>query len=168
MGDIGRALADLNEAIRLDPQSADALKHRGLAYESQGDYAQAVPDFEAASRLTPEDSVIWNSRCWSKAVLGEQLQQALADCNESLRLAPNAPDNMDSRGFVYLKLGEIDKALADYDAALRLMPTLASSLYGRGLAKKRKGDTAGANSDFKAATALRPTIADEFAIYGVK
>ena len=75
---------------------------------------------------------------------------------------------MDSRGFVYLKLGEIDKALADYDAALRLMPTLASSLYGRGLAKKRKGDTAGADSDFKAATALRPTIADEFAIYGVK
>ena len=83
-------------------------------------------------------------------------------------MAPNAADTMDSRGFVYLKLGEFDKALADYEAALRLTPALASSLYGRGVAKMRKGDEAGAAADFKAAIAQRSTIAEEFVVYGIK
>ena len=127
-----------------------------------------MPDFEEASRLTPGDAVVWNSRCWAKAVVGEKLQQALADCNESLRLAPNTADTIDSRGFVYLKLGEFDKSLADYNDALRLNPSLVSSLYGRGLVRMRKGDSAGANADMAAAKALQPTIAQDFAVYGIR
>jgi len=168
MGDLDRALVDLTEAVRLDPKSAVALTNRGLVYESKGDYGHAVPDFEEASRLAPGDAVIWNSRCWAQAVMGQRLQQALADCTESLRLAPNSPDTLDSRAFVYLKLGDLDKALADYNAALRVNPKLISSLYGRGVLKKRKGDTAGAAKDIADAKALRSTIAEEFAVYGVK
>ena len=140
----------------------------GNAAGRKGDYIRAIPDFEEASRLTPDDAVVWNSRCWAQAVLGQKLQQALADCNESLRLAPDNSDTIDSRAFVYLKIGDVDKALADYNTALRLNPKLISSLYGRGVAKMRKGDTAGANADIAAAKAQRPTIAEEFAVYGVQ
>ena len=37
-GDHDRALADYNEAIRLDPKSALALSDRGVAYANKGDY----------------------------------------------------------------------------------------------------------------------------------
>jgi hypothetical protein len=40
-----------------------------------------------------------------------------------------------SRGFVRLKLGDIDQSILDYDAAIRLNPKFAGALYGRGLAK---------------------------------
>jgi tetratricopeptide (TPR) repeat protein len=50
---------------------------------------------------------------------------------------------LDTRGFVYLKLGQTENAIKDYDAALKLNPKLAGSLYGRGLAKTRKGDRNG-------------------------
>jgi tetratricopeptide (TPR) repeat protein len=79
----------------------------------------------------------WNGRCWCRAIVGE-LQAALADCNEALRLEPNAAATLDSRGLIYLKSGEWDSAIADYDSALRLDPKLASSLYGRGLANLRR------------------------------
>ena len=35
-GDLDRAIADFNEAIRLDPKDATAYTNRGLTYEKQG------------------------------------------------------------------------------------------------------------------------------------
>jgi len=108
-----------------------------------------------------------NGRCWTRAILGE-LQAALADCNESLRLAPDVAGTFDSRGLTYLKLGEWDAAIADYDSALRFKPQLASSLYGRGFAKLKKGDIAGGNADISAAKSLQAKTREEFARYGVQ
>jgi tetratricopeptide (TPR) repeat protein len=96
-----------------------------------------------------------------------QLDQALADCNESLRLSRD-PYTLDSRGLVYLKLGQFDPAIADYTAVLKEVPNFADSLYGRGLAKRKKGDATGGQADVAAAKALRPDVAEEFAKYGVK
>ena len=75
---------------------------------------------------------------------------------------------LDTRGFVYLKLGQTENAIKDYDAALKLDPKLAGSLYGRGLAKTRKGDRTGGSADIAAAKAIKTDIAEEFARYGVR
>ena len=95
------------------------------------------------------------------------MQQALADCNESLRLDGNDPDALASRGFTYLKLGQLADAIVDYDAALKVAPKHASSLYGRGVVKLRQADVEGGNADLATATAIQANIADEFARYGV-
>jgi tetratricopeptide (TPR) repeat protein len=96
-----------------------------------------------------------------------QLDQALSDCNESLRLRTD-PYTLDSRGLVYLKLGQYDAAIADYDAVLKSVPDFPDSLYGRGMAKRKKGDGAGSDMDLTRAKALRADIAAEFARYGIK
>jgi tetratricopeptide (TPR) repeat protein len=86
---------------------------------------------------------VYNNACWAHAILGD-LEAALADCNESLRLNPNDANALDTRGFTFLKSGALDEAIADYNAALLISPKLADSLYGRGLAKLRKGRRGGA------------------------
>jgi tetratricopeptide (TPR) repeat protein len=124
----------------------------------------------------PNNSSARNNRCWARAILGEphQLKQALDDCNEALRLRPNDPYAFDSRGFVYLKMGDFNKAIADYDQSILLggdkltSGEEASSLYGRGIAKLRKGDADGGNNDIRAATKRKPNIAEEFQRYGVQ
>ena len=98
--------------------------------------------------------------------LAGQLDGALADCNESLRLRPNSANVLDSRALVYLKSSRFDSAIADYDEALRLDANQARSLYGRGLAKQKKGDAAGAAADIAAAKAIRADIAAEFDSFG--
>ena len=107
------------------------------------------------------------NRCYALAIVG-QVQQALADCNESLQLRPDDAATLDSRGFTYLKLGQFDSAIADYDSVLKLKPMTASSLYGRGLAKLKKGDSNGGNSDIAAARAIQADIVEEYTRYGVK
>jgi tetratricopeptide (TPR) repeat protein len=103
----------------------------------------------------------------ARAVVG-RLQEAIADCDESLRLKPGVSNTLENRGFANLKLGQYDRAIADYDAGLRLdPPNKADFLYGRGLAKIKKGDASG-NADVAAAKALHEKIAEEFASYGVR
>jgi Resolvase, N terminal domain len=50
--------------------------------------------------IEPANAKAWNNRCWDRAV-SVRLEEALADCNEALRLAPDDPATLDSRGFTY-------------------------------------------------------------------
>src|SRR5689334_10179029 len=53
-GDNERAVADLNEAIRLDPKLAMAYNNRGAYYNEQGDNDRAIADYNQAIRLDPK------------------------------------------------------------------------------------------------------------------
>ncbi|MGA8960414.1 MAG: tetratricopeptide repeat protein, partial [Pseudolabrys sp.] len=81
---------------------------------------------------------------------------------------PNDAAALDSRGLIYLKMGQFDSAIQDYSSALRIEPKLASALYGRGLARLKKGDAAGGNADVEAARKLETKVADDFSQYGVR
>ena len=96
------------------------------------------------------------------------MQTALEDCNKALQSGPNDAATYDSRGLIFLKMGQLEAAIDDFDSALRFDPTLASALYGRGLAKFRKGDKAGGDADISAAKTIQAAIGDNFTRYGVE
>jgi tetratricopeptide (TPR) repeat protein len=169
-GDWDRALADHSEAIRLDPAYANGFYNRGLTYSRKGDHEHAIADFTKGIELTANSSQLWGQRCWSRAVIGKQLKEAVDDCDKAAALSPKIPQIFAYRGFAYLKLGQFDKALADYDTAFTLTKSAdhADWLYVRGMAKLKKGDTAGGSADIASAKAGKADIAEEYAKYGVK
>jgi len=169
-GDYDRAIADHTESIRVDPAYANGFYNRGLTYSRKGDHERAIADFTSGIELNANSSQLWGQRCWSRAVVGKQLQEAVDDCTKAGSLAPKIPQIFAYRGFAYLKLGQFDKALADYDAAFALTKTSdhADWLYVRGVTKLKKGDTAGGNADIASAKAIKADIADEYASYGIK
>lgn len=167
LGQHDRAVADFDQAILLDPKNPASFNNRGVVYLRQGDNERAIEDFSEAIRLDPNRQSAFSNRCWSRAVLGRELQAALDDCTKSLRLKANDSGTFTSRGFVHIKLGNFDQAIADYSAAIGLTPKHASALYGRGYAKQKKGDPTG-EADIAAAKRLQPNIAEEFEKNGLK
>ena len=103
-----------------------------------------------------------------RAVAGRDLPQALADCDAALKLMPLNLDVRDTRGFVYLKLGDPALAAVDYNAALDKDPNRSTALYGLGLAKIRMGDAKGGAADQAAARTIDPEVERQFAPYGLK
>ena len=52
-GQIDAAIADFDEAVRLDPRSAGALSNRGNAYIAKGQFDRSIIDYSEAIRLDP-------------------------------------------------------------------------------------------------------------------
>ena len=167
-GELDKAIEDFGQAAKVDPNYARPFAHRAAIHAGKHEYDLAVRDYDEAIRLAPVvEPALWNGRCWGRTMLGD-LQGALSDCNEALRLDKNYTPALDSRAFIYLKTAKWNAAIQDYNLALEQEPRLASSLYGRAIAKRKTGDTAGANTDMAAATAIEPNIGAEFASYGLQ
>ena len=166
--DHDRALADTSEAIRLDPNFYFARSIRGLVWHAKGDFNNAIADYTEAIRLEPKDYGARLNRCWTRAAFNRDLEQALADCNEGLRLEPDQPDVLETRAFVYFRMGRTAEATADYGRALKLDPQLPRALFVGALIKFTSGDVAGAKADAATAVTIQKDIVEEFARYGVR
>ena len=117
--------------------------------------------------LNPGSPLAYGNRCFARALL-DQLEAALADCNEALRLKSDNPGALAARAFVHLKSRRADEAIADYNAELHRRPTDPYSLFGRGLARYLKGDQPGGDRDIAAARATKPDIEDHMAKLGLR
>ena len=164
------AIADLAAADRFAPEQADIRMQLGSLYARAGLFAEAVAQYDKWITAHDHDVQIpdaRNARCWARALWGQELNQALLDCDSALKSRPDTAAFLDSRGLVRLRMGDLDRSIADYDAALRLQPHSAWSLYGRGLAKVKKGLTTAGEADIAAATAIQPRIENEARKHGI-
>ena len=167
-GNTDKALADLNQAVELQPDHALANYNRGYANFARQDYDTAIADYSRAIKADGRMSWAFNNRCLTRMVVGHDLTEALSDCDEALKLQPDNVQTRETRGFVFLKLGEKDIALREYDTALRSDPDRPLALFGRGLILVAKGDFKNGETDKSAARALMPSVDRQFASYGLK
>ncbi len=170
MKDDQGAAADFDTAAHLTPESENVDLEVADFLTQFGQFEAAVSRVDHWINTHPgnaELSTALNSRCWYRAMLGKELEKALADCDASLELKPHAAEVLDSRGLVYLRLGNYDKSIADYKAALRRSPREASSLYGLGLAQFRKGQQPDASNNMRQALTIDSETAERFRKFGV-
>ncbi len=161
-----QAVADWDEAIRLQPRAGNYYFQRGSAFADMESWSRAVADYDQAATLLPNNSTILNSRCWARALWGRQLDQALADCNAALAIDDD-PNTLDSRGMVKLVAGDFAGAYEDFNAAWTRSNLLVVSLYGRGLAQIKLGREAEGRADIAAALAQDPDAAASYVTAGV-
>ena len=166
-GDSAEARSDLAAAERLSGADSQMLDREARALERAGLYADALAAYDRAIAKSPSAQV-YNDRCWARGESGRDLAVALADCDTSLKLSPNAYATLDTRGFVELRMGRFDDAIQDYDAALEKAPGRPTSLYGRGLAKLRRGARDAGLADLAAARLADPKVGAKFDRLGLK
>jgi lipoprotein NlpI len=157
-GDDDRAIAEFNEAIRLDPKFAYAYSSRGLAYDHKGDLGHADPDYNEAIRLDPKYAQAYFNRGNAYYQTGDD-DRAIADYSEAIRLDPKYAYAYNNRGTAYDRKGDDDRAIADYNEAIRLDPKFAQAYSSRGLTYYQKGDLDHAIADYGEAIRLDPKYA---------
>lgn len=182
-----KAIADCNEALRLNPKNAYAYGARGGAWGAKNENDKAIADCNEAIRLDPKDVTAHNSR--ASAWLGKrQYDKALADYDELLRLDPKNPvagndrrnlwemklklddcnramgpasndaDAYDRRGSAWMAIGQSDKAIADWSEAIRLDRNDVSAYKTRGSARLRSGQYDQAIADWGEVIRLKPEL----------
>jgi tetratricopeptide (TPR) repeat protein len=166
-GEYGEALADLTEAIRLEPQWAAAYLSRGDVWRKKGDPDRAITDYTEALRLSPANTTALVDRGWAYYDRGlayhnnGHYDKAMADYTEALRPLFKATDTQIyqiyfNRGTLYHRRGETDRAIADYTEAIRLDRHNSRSYTSRGIIFAEQGEYVRAIADFSQAVRLDP------------
>ena len=119
--DWDRAIADYDEALKLNPKIAGAYTGRAAANLRKGNIDRALPDLNEGLRLDPKSPGIHNVFGYYYNKKGDH-ERALTEVNEALRLYPQYLYAFSNRGEIYEKKGEYTKALADFRMALSLDP----------------------------------------------
>lgn len=94
--------------------------------EKRGDYVRAIVSFNSAllQALTPDrQAVVYCNRGGAYA-LGGEMNRAISDWDEAIRLSPTLADAYNNRATAYYQKSEYKKALADYQQAATLVPAL--------------------------------------------
>jgi tetratricopeptide (TPR) repeat protein len=122
-GQLDRAIADYDKAIKLDPDVAMAYYNRGETYGKKGELDRAIADYDKAIALDPNDADAYNNRGLIYARKGEG-DPAIADYDKAIKLDPNIAAAYRNRALVfYFGEGEVDQAIADFRKVLEINPS---------------------------------------------
>lgn len=150
-GDADGALADINLAIKIDPELAIAYFTRGEIRRVQGDPKTAIEDFTVAIRLQSGFTLAYIGRGNARRNLGD-VDGSLDDFNRAIELEPNNPAGHVGRGMARSK-DAASGSIEDFDRAIRLDPAYAEAYFCRGLARM---GTPAACADFTKTIKLNP------------
>jgi len=83
--DYDHAIADFNQALKLDPNHVQSYNNRGQIYFNKKDYDRAIADFNQAIKLDPNDTDTYYNRGLAYKNKGS-LDLAVQDFNKVLEL----------------------------------------------------------------------------------
>ena len=157
----GKAIAECDRALAINPKFAEAYCTRGDARLSKHDYDKAVADCSAALSLNPKLAEAYNNRGDALRQRGDY-DRALANLNKALALNPNCAKAYLTRGLLWSQLGDKKKAVANYNRVLAIAPDdwraindLGVSLWIQAEKQDMKAAVADAASDLATARSCR-------------
>jgi tetratricopeptide (TPR) repeat protein len=146
-------------ALQLNPQFDEVRDLLADHYIFRGEIQKSVSLYQDYLRESPR-----NIRVLSRLVFclsqNNQMEDALALAQETIRLYPNSPVGYVDLAYVYLNSGRIDLALSSAASALDVSPIDAEALRVRAIAYSEKADYAEATRAFESALSLEPQNAE--------
>lgn len=105
--------------------------YRGISYYKNGQYNQAIDDYNAAISLKTDDAPAYFNRglAYQKTHLYDL---ALVDIEKAIALNPEFFRAYAIRGEIYEMKGQDSRAIADYDKAIALEPNFVEAYFIRG------------------------------------
>lgn len=115
--DYPAATIDLSQAIKINPQYAEAYNLRGMCSTKLHKLQEAITDYSQAIKINPNASGFYSNRGLNY-LFTEDYQSAKSDYSEALRIHPEA-GNYYGRGLAYYGLQDYQNAISDLSWALR-------------------------------------------------
>ena len=147
-----------NPPAETEQEAVNLLFEQAFEATSHSDFATAETYWTSILEIYPKNAAVWSNR-GNARVSQRKLQDAVADYNQSIALAPDQPDPYLNRGTALEGLQQWDAAIADYNHVLELEPNDAAAYNNRGNAKSGAGNWQDALVDFQHAAQLNPGFA---------
>ncbi len=151
--DYTTARADIDHALRLEPNNTSFLINRAMIRYYLEDLRGSMADYDRVLDLAPTNLIARYNRGLLSLTVGAK-NNALRDFDYYLQ---HDPDNLlahYNRAILNNELGNLREAIADFDKVIEAYPDFYQAYYARSEAKRKNGDTAGGKRDYNKAVAL--------------
>jgi len=108
--DYENAAKYLGQAVDKKPDDVNALAMLALTYDSADDHAVSDSLYEVALSHDPDNHLVLNNYSYSLAEREKELNRALEMSKRAVEQRPENDAYLDTLGWIYFKLGDIDKA----------------------------------------------------------
>jgi tetratricopeptide (TPR) repeat protein len=160
-GDYRTAIDYFSQALRINPDFADAYHYRGLSRYHKGDRLGAIKDYSQVIRINPENAEAYCNRGLMQAELNERWG-AMQDYNQALQIDPKHIKTFLNRSAMRLELEDYQGGIADCNDVLNINPNLPKAYLNRGMARFELEDYQGSLSDFNQVLQINPNIAEAY------
>ncbi|HIK06567.1 MAG TPA: tetratricopeptide repeat protein [Trichormus sp. M33_DOE_039] len=155
------ALADYNQALKINPDYADAYNNRGNFYKKHKKGDLALVDYNQAIKINPDLAEAYNNR-GDLYYDQKKWELALADYNQSIKINPDLAEAYYNRGNLYKEQKKWELALADFNQSLKINPDFAQGYIGRGIIYYEQKKRESALADFNQSIKINPDFADAY------
>ena len=162
-----RALKDLDKAIELDEDYAEAYVRRAEIYEARytdshrsKDADRAIADYDALIKIepkAPEAAERLCKRAWLKIQI-ESYDEAITDLEAARAKKKNDAKTYEYLAHAYIGKDELPEAIKYYGYAIRYDPNNASLYKDRARVHYSMGEKEKAIPDLKKVTSMQPDI----------
>ena len=148
-GDLDSAQVYWDEARATTPVYPTLSFNLALLAARRGNYAEAVKQYAEVVHWSPGNARALGGLAYNRALLGRDLDQALVEAKRAVALSPVA-NNLDTQGFVLIKLERWKEAEKVLERAVNLAPDQMAMLLHLGMARAGSGAVDGARTAFQA------------------
>lgn len=134
-----QAIADAEDALKLDPNSLIALLLHARAAYSEKDYSTALQAFNKVIEQKPDWPEAYHYRGLAYADSG-QYERALQDYRRAIELDPYVARAYNALGRAYRELAQFDQAKTNIDRAIELEPDFVLARENRAKLFDKQGD----------------------------
>lgn len=137
-GQLEAAIAAYQEAIRFNPNLAEAHLNMGVALAAQGKLQEAIAAYQEAIRANPNLAEAHHNLGNSLALQGK-LTEAIQEYQAAIEINPNYAKAHYNLGNALARQGERQEAIAQWQQAIRINPDFAEAYANLGLVLNRQG-----------------------------
>ena len=119
-----------NDAALKSPHQVRPFVYRGCARDGQGNYTQAIMDYERAIKLDPNDPVFYFDLGITYGKQG-QYTKALIEYTKAIIVNPSYVAAYVNRGIIYSHFRNFKKALEEYSEAIVIAPDFGPAYNNR-------------------------------------
>lgn len=139
---------------KADPQKAQQYVKWGVQKTQQGEYQEAISDFNDAIRLNPTEADVFINRGYAKHRSGD-LNGAVSDYNQAIQLNPNSAQAHNNLSHVQFDQRKYNEAAKSAQQAIQLQRDLPEAHLNLGNARQATGDVDGAAAEFQTTIRLQ-------------
>ena len=159
------AVKACEEAIRLNPNHAEAYCNLGLAYAEMERYEDAIKAYKKAIKLNPNFA---GAHCDLGATYAElkRHKNAIRAYKKAIKLNPNYAEAYYNLGLTYAEMKKYEDAIDTYKEAIKLDPNYAEAYCNLGLTYAELERCEDAITAYEKAIKLNPNLAEAYCNLG--